>query len=449
MFWWLSALVVSGLTAEGWTRVRLVRENDRLRRATTRDSLTGLLNRDGLQHAISVHPRSSLAVLFLDLDRFKAVNDTFGHAAGDHVVASTARRIERCRPADVVGRLGGDEFVVLVDTDRADPHVVAQSLAAHIAEPIEVGGRLLRLSTSIGIAHGPWTDETPVEILATADVALRRAKEAGRDRIETFSSDLRAELQRRQVVEARLQRAIETTALSAGLDPEVDSATGRVIGARIVPVVVDGESFERVADLEEAVVDANILEHVTASAVRQIRPFALRLDRLALADDFRFRIVLPTRCTARAWRDGRLTSIVRDLPLHRFTIEVGADLLAIDPTGARAVLDDQRRRGARLCLAISATIDWTAVADGSFDEVRLDTRGLNSESRFAVARAAIDLARRFGLTVSTGPIDDASAIEIASELGVMHRDGPAIHRLVSPVGIERLLTKQLVGQPLA
>jgi diguanylate cyclase (GGDEF)-like protein/PAS domain S-box-containing protein len=162
-----------------------------LRRRAFYDALTDLPNRalffDRLNHLFQRSRRaledSRFALLYLDLDRFKTVNDSLGHQAGDDLLIGTARRIERClRPADTLARLGGDEFAVLVDDIRsdADAGAVAQRIREELADPIEVRGHDVLASASIGIALSSAGYESAEEMLRDADTAMYKAKAAGR-----------------------------------------------------------------------------------------------------------------------------------------------------------------------------------------------------------------------------------------------------------------------------
>ena len=194
----------------------------------THDTLTGLSNRllllDRLQHALVLAERSATwpALLFLDLDRFKAVNDRYGHGAGDRLLVETARRIEAAvRPADTVVRLGGDEFVVLCEAlEHADvAEQVAERVLAALAEPFAIDENIVTVSASIGIIHAHGTGLLASDVIRDADLAMYRAKENGRGRIETFDRDLRHETRRRVVIERALRGAIDNGELTIAYQP--------------------------------------------------------------------------------------------------------------------------------------------------------------------------------------------------------------------------------------
>ena len=161
---------------------------EQLRQAAVHDSLTGLPNRTSLaarlEHAILRVNRSGdrLALLFIDLDRFKKVNDTLGHAAGDEVLRQTAGRIRACvREVDTVARLGGDEFVVLLETDvRPDtPGIIGERIRASFDLPFDWKGTEVRCGASIGVSLYPDNARDPAALLASADEAMYRVKNAG------------------------------------------------------------------------------------------------------------------------------------------------------------------------------------------------------------------------------------------------------------------------------
>ncbi|HEV7720502.1 MAG TPA: EAL domain-containing protein, partial [Iamia sp.] len=221
-----------------------------LRRALYRalhDPLTGLANRgllmEQLGQALARARRrpGSVAVLFLDLDRFKVLNDSLGHAVGDDLLVEVARRLERImRSADTVARLGGDEFVVLAeDVGGVDEALsLARRLREAVAVPIPIGaGQRVVVTASVGIAlSAPGTDAgaatpTPSSLLWDADVAMYRAKDTGRDRAQLFEDGLRAGSLDRFRSEAMLRHALDNDGLRLHFQPLVDLGSGALAGA--------------------------------------------------------------------------------------------------------------------------------------------------------------------------------------------------------------------------
>jgi diguanylate cyclase (GGDEF)-like protein len=216
--------------------VHRARDADRLAHAATHDLVTGLPNRrlflDRLQQAVARQRRGARppAVLFVDLDRFKQVNDRAGHATGDDVLRMLGERLNAVvRPTDVVARFGGDEFAVLCDeTGESDAVDVAGRLLAAICEPIEIAGRRHLVSASIGIApgHSGVSHDT---LIRRADVAMYRAKTQGSGGIVAFRTGMTQRT--RGDLEQDLRRAIDDGAISVHYQPIVDLKLGRWNGA--------------------------------------------------------------------------------------------------------------------------------------------------------------------------------------------------------------------------
>ena len=217
-----------------------LRAEQRLTHQARHDHLTGLPNRihllERLDAAIAqtrARARGPFAVLFLDLDRFKLVNDSVGHAAGDEMLIESGRRIARMlREGDVVARLGGDEFAVLLGEAGDEPaaRAVAARILVELGKPMWIAGRELFPSASVGIAMWQPRYHHGEDLLRDADAAMYRAKALGRDRSELFDEHMRAEATRLLDLEADLRRAILADAFEPWFQPIVELATGRVVG---------------------------------------------------------------------------------------------------------------------------------------------------------------------------------------------------------------------------
>jgi diguanylate cyclase (GGDEF)-like protein len=232
-----------------WRLGRLLVERDRGRRELAHqafhDSLTGLPNRAmlsaRLERAVSgagEPAAGTLAVLLLDLDGFKAVNDSLGHDAGDRLLVVVAERLLDCvRPGDLVARLGGDEFVILLDrlTGTTEAVAVAERVLHRLAEPVLVEGRELPVRTSVGIAIGASGagagDQFAQDLLRDADVAMYYAKRQGTHRWRLFEPAMRDDAMERLTLEADLQHALERDEFVLLYQPVVELDSGRIVGA--------------------------------------------------------------------------------------------------------------------------------------------------------------------------------------------------------------------------
>lgn len=208
--------------------------------STLHDALTGLPNRslftERLRHAMrraARHPDDLFAVLFLDLDRFKDVNDNLGHFAGDELLRAVARRLEACiRPEDTVARLSGDEFAILLEsiTDTSDAGRVAERIEEALSFPINLAGAEVTTSASMGIVTSSMSHDQPEQLLRSADMAMYRAKAAGRARYEMFDRAMHTDALERLRLETDLRRAVEQGEFLLHYQPVVSLRTGRVTG---------------------------------------------------------------------------------------------------------------------------------------------------------------------------------------------------------------------------
>jgi diguanylate cyclase (GGDEF)-like protein/PAS domain S-box-containing protein len=204
------------------------------------DGLTKLANRalfiENLRFAVERakrRPDYQFAVLFLDLDRFKNVNDSLGHMMGDTLLIEIARRIEnRRRATDTVARLGGDEFVVLLDdiSELSAVTRIAEELLRYLAEPYQLGGREIQLTTSIGIVLSASGYERPEDVLRDADIAMYSAKASGKARFEIFDPVMRKRILERLELETELRRALASQELQVYYQPIVSLVSRKIIG---------------------------------------------------------------------------------------------------------------------------------------------------------------------------------------------------------------------------
>lgn len=205
----------------------------------THDQLTGLPNRalflDRLAHAIKRAERRGdrLAVIFIDLDKFKQVNDTLGHAVGDDLLRAVAETLRNSvREFDTVARLGGDEFVILLDSPLGDttPGMIAERIGNSLARPVMLAGQEHVITGSMGLSLFPDDGAQAENLLRQADIAMYRAKEAGRNGFQFFTQEMQNRLDARVTLEQGLLRALQRDEFVLYYQPQIDLASGRIIG---------------------------------------------------------------------------------------------------------------------------------------------------------------------------------------------------------------------------
>jgi diguanylate cyclase (GGDEF)-like protein len=442
------------------TNAELARTIEQLTHQATHDALTGLLNRRGVFETLeslvagasAEHP---LGVLFLDLDRFKAVNDTLGHRGGDHFLRIVADRIDRCiKASGVAGRIGGDEFVVaLPGLDEAATIGVARQLQTVLSHGINADGRELPSSVSIGVAHAPRHGSTVSELLANANIALYRAKSEGRSRTTHFDVELATENRSRIDQELRLRRAIEDGDIVPFFQPELDATTGMIVGAELLARWVQPNgSVTPAHEFMELAVSAGLLDRVTervfGGARRQIR----RLAVLGLPEGFRFRINLAPHSTERPWRNNPIDALVYGIDPTLLTVDIRESFVNVDLSSAAANLAEFRDRGGRVCLDDFAqgVSSLSMLRRLPLDEVRIDRISIDTITSHphdrAIVRSIIALTREIGLEVTADGVESGAQADALIALGCVRQQGHLYAPALPEDSFENYLLHRLAEQ---
>ena len=411
--------------------------NGKLTHLAAHDPLTDLFNRRGTISVIDdllarCTDRAPVGLLFCDLDRFKAVNDLLGHRGGDQFLTVLADRITRTLDSSsIAGRIGGDEFVVVLPGhDEARATAVANRLVGVLAQPVHAEGRAMPSSVSIGVAVAPEHGVTSSDLLRNANAALYRAKHGGRNRVELFDGDMRAELASMMESEQALRRAIDNGEILPFFQPEIEATTGAIVGAELLArwlrpdgTVASANEFIRLAHR------AGLLERLTDRILVQARPDIRRLASFGLPDGFRFRVNLAPASTDRSWRDNPIDGLVRGADPSLITVDVREASVIVDLPAAAATLAEFRARGGRVCLDDFArgVSSLSLLRRLPVDEVRIDRQSIDTITAHphdrAIVRSIIALVREIGLSVTAEGVETGAQADALIALGCVRQQG--------------------------
>ncbi|TNC90083.1 MAG: hypothetical protein CSH49_04735 [Alcanivorax sp.] len=242
----------------------------------------------------SDHSGQSFALLFMDLDRFKQVNDTLGHDAGDELLKEVAIRVAQCiRDSDILCRLGGDEFTVIINGEYAEKASVrvSEKLIQALSQPFEIFGQELYVGASIGIVYYPEMGKDTSELIRNADMAMYQAKHEGRNRYRVFEPDMKTQVEESMALEVELRRAVETMDFQLHYQPKFDMTNGQVVGAeallrwKVGDKMISPATFIPIA--EETGLINGIGRWVFETAAVQVRQWSTRFD---LPEGFRISV---------------------------------------------------------------------------------------------------------------------------------------------------------------
>jgi diguanylate cyclase (GGDEF)-like protein len=411
---------------------------DELRAQALEDPLTGLANRAYLaahvEQAIGAAARGEeIALLLLDLDRFKVVNDTLGHGAGDELLCAVADRLRSTiRRGDLAARLGGDEFVVVCAGASGAPHEIAalsRRLLDAVAAPYAIGGRELHIGASAGLVFVDGPDATAESLLRDADVAMYRAKEHGGGRYEVFDAGLRAAVVQRLTVENELRRALERDELALHVQPVVDLHRHEVCGFEALVRwrhpergLVGPAEFVGVAEETGLIVPMGAW--VLAEALCWLAQLQAAAGRpLRMCVNLSARQIMPELPG-----EVRAALAAAGVEARQLTLEVTETLLVEGP-GAVAVLEELRAADVRIAIDDFGT-GWSslgALQRHPVDVLKLDRSlvvpAAESEAAAALARAVVEMAQALGLDVVAEGIEDDAQLEAMRALGCPHGQG--------------------------
>jgi diguanylate cyclase (GGDEF)-like protein/PAS domain S-box-containing protein len=449
------------------TARKLEAQTEELTQLALHDPLTGLANRtlmhDRLDRALASRAACRHAVLLLDLDDFKSVNDVWGHGVGDAVLIEVARRLTACiRPTDTVARLGGDEFVVVIEnvTDSQDAVDVARRILAQLDEPVQVGDEQFLVTGSVGVTLTDGADgRSATELLRDADIAMYGAKAAGKGRCEVFETDMHDKVVAHAELLRDLRSAIDNDELRVLYQPQVHLSSGRVVGVEALVRwehpergLVTPDAFIPVAESTGGIVAID--DWVLREACRQLRAWDdVGLGPLNLA------INVSAGRLVTGDLAGTVATVVQDAGIEpsRLEIEITetvavdeepeavAAITAVRALGVRVALDDFGMGHSSLSRLQTFPLDRLKI-DRSF--VAPLTKDAASGS---IADVMIALGQGLGLEVVAEGVESDAQVEALRSLGCDVAQGYLFGRPAPAAEIERLvrIDARLGSQPRA
>jgi diguanylate cyclase (GGDEF)-like protein len=416
----------------------VTRLTERLAEQAKRDAMTGLPNRAAvLERLAEALDRSSrnggdIALLFLDLDGFKAVNDTYGHGAGDAVLKTVASRFaEAIRGGELVARLGGDEFVVVADASAPLEQIVklGERLIAIVEEPIAFGDAFFRLSASVGIAFAD-SDSTPMSILGYADQAVYEAKRSGKGRVVCFDASMQALAHDRAEIELALRRALDVGEFKLHIQPIVDTKTRQVVaGEALIRWYREGHGVVQPGDFisvaEESWLIVEIGQFVMSEACRLLsqwnrqgtpRPLSINVAGRHLAD-------------GDLVHDVAAALAMHNTPAHLLSVELTETQLVMDLDHGAKVLNDLRALGVRVALDDFGTgfSSLNYLRQLPIDTMKIDRSYINELpgdlQSGSIVSSLQQLATSLHLEVVAEGVETAEQVEFLSALGCTKLQG--------------------------
>lgn len=450
-------LFLAVMTASALVALRVIRQDQKnAYLAATRDSLSGLLNRKGLfrkldnAHRRLVSNGVSHSLLYLDLDGFKDVNDTYGHAAGDQLIQSVAARLAALAPDKArTARVGGDEFAILVSGDRGQAaQTLAQSIKQEFLKPFEFGGRTANIGASIGIAVLDDPALNPAELVRRADVAMYLAKEGGRNRSLLYDPAMDADRAKKGEMEEELRKALDTSGIELAFQPLVDARSGAFRGMEALARwstpgqgAVAPETFIKVAE------DSGLIECLGMMVLEKALSAASRWPGLKISVN-----VSPSQLRNPLFAGHVQSALARSgVKPEQLTLEITECFLVRKPERAHSAL------AALKALGVSIALDDFGVGHASIgylrqfgiDRLKMDKSlvvGLGRDpSATAILQSNVALAKAFNIPVTAEGVESEEQAILLRLAGCDELQGYYFGRPKSGIETDRDMPARLIA----
>jgi diguanylate cyclase (GGDEF)-like protein/PAS domain S-box-containing protein len=420
---------------------------------TFHDGLTGLPNRAYFEERVRdllARDNRRVAALFIDLDRFTAVNDSVGHAAGDLLLTQAARRLRTAVAShDTVARWGSDEFAILAETSTGAKEAVelAERLVRCIAaEPFRVAGREMTLTASVGVSvAGSSSGTTPEDVMRNADVAMSRAKDSGGGRFEIFAAHMHADVVRRLEISSDLQRAVADESLTVEYQPVVELATSRVTGVEALVRWWRGGELVPTAEFLEVAEESGLIvplgDWVLRTACRQVADWRKSSWDIGVSVNF------SPRQIGAPWLIDSVASALKSsgLPASALTIEVTERALVGNAGETVQRLAELRHLGVRLAIDDFGTgyASLAYLRELPVDIIKIDpsfVAGLGTDDTLTLlTRTIVRLGHDLGMAVVAEGIERPEQLDMLREMGCGRGQGYLVARPMAVPGVESLI----------
>jgi diguanylate cyclase (GGDEF)-like protein len=425
------------------------------------DDLTGLPNRILLNDRINTelsHARrqkSMMALLFLDLDRFKVINDSLGHAIGDQLLRVISRRLKNClRDEDTIARLGGDEFMILLPriTSSSDAGRVGRKITEALVEPVSCNGHELHITTSIGISIYPF-DSTDVEtLIKNADISMYRAKELGRNKVVYYTAEMNAGSRKQLALETNLRKALDRGELELHYQPKINTASNTVVGVEALlrwnhPTMGSVSPAEFIPVAEDSGLIIPIGEWVLETAFKQLREW-----HDAGHDELTMAVNLSSVQLSRSGIEATINDSISNAGIDpcMAELEITENIAIHDIDSAIAILNKLK------CTGINIAMDdfGTGYSSLSYlrrlpiDIVKIDQSFVrdipDSKEAILIAQAIIAMAQSLRLSLIVEGIENVKQLNYFRQQGCEVMQGFLFSRPVAAEDILEILNSQTI-----
>jgi diguanylate cyclase (GGDEF)-like protein len=417
------------------------------------DPLSGLPNRvqmlenieNFLRHRAAERGNRRAVAAYIDIDRFKDINDTLGHEAGDQLIKAVGQRLKsRLRPQDFLSRFGGDEFAILgIPMDLGGDVVIAERVAEAFALPFVINGQKIRVTASVGLAVAPENGVTADELMRHADIALYEAKNQGRDRAVHFSTDMAEKVEHRRSIELDLHAALETKKLRLHYQPIISCRTGEIVGVEALlrwrhPVYGEMSPAEFISIAENSGFLPEIGEWV--------------LDR-AMKDSKRWPdLEVSVNLSPVQFRHVDLGSTLRTLIAkngvqpERFVLEITEGVLLEATEHTKSILDAIRTMGFKIALDDFGTrySSLAYLCNFKFDKIKIDrsfvSRISNVDISWTIVQSVVKLGRGLGMDIVAEGVETELEAVMMTNFGCTELQGFYFSKAIAANQMAKLLS---------